>query len=274
MTVLDVTLGLGGHAECLLEAMNGQGRYIGLDADERNLAVARERLKRFGAAADLRHANFRDLPSLDLPPLDLLLADLGLSSPHIDDPERGFSFRFDGPLDMRFDAQAGEPASEKISEATEEELTNVLRTYGELPQARRLALTLKEAPPATTSALKAAVEKVCGWRAPRVLPQVFQALRIWVNDEMGALDILLENGPKLLQPGGRMAVISYHSLEDRPVKHAFRRLTTPERDPVTGKALGPAPFTLLTKKPVRPSPEEEAENPRSRSAVLRAIRRS
>lgn len=270
--MLDVTIGLGGHAAALLEAVGAQGRLIGLDADERNLTIARERLAGQGRA-DLRHANFRDLPTMDLPDVDVLFADLGLSSPHVDNPLRGFTFRFDAPLDLRYDPTRGETAAELVTRSTPEDLFQIFRTFGEFSGGARLGRALAGSTIATTDDLKRVVEVTFGYRAKALLPQIFQALRIAVNDELGALDVLLDAGPKLLKPGGRMGVISYHSLEDRSVKRAFRALTMPPKDPVTGRILRCAHFSLLTRRPLVPSPEEIAANPRARSAKFRALHR-
>jgi 16S rRNA (cytosine1402-N4)-methyltransferase len=272
-TVIDATLGLGGHALSFLEHIGKTGSYVGIDADSENIAIARERLTGWKNVT-LHHANFRDLPTLNLSCADIILADLGLSSPHIDDPERGFSFRFDAALDLRFDRTQGIAAAEKIAHASIDELADILRSYGEVPSPGRLARAILESPPATTAALRAVIESVYAWRAKRFMAQVFQALRVWTNDELGALNMLLRSAPRLLKTGGRFAVISYHSLEDRAVKSAFRSLTTAEKDPVTGKIALAAPFTLLTRKPIRPSADEQARNPRSRSALLRAIVRT
>jgi 16S rRNA (cytosine1402-N4)-methyltransferase len=272
-TVLDVTLGLGGHAAAFLEKIGPSGKLIGLDTDPDNLAVATKNLERWKTQVDLRHANFRDLGSLDLPSVDIVFADLGLSSPHIDLPERGFTFREEGPLDLRFDRTRGKSAAEWIVDIDEKDLSRVFSKYGELKQARRLAERIKEVEPKTTVALAECVREIATYRAPSVLPQVFQALRIVVNDELGALDALLAAGPLLLKPGGRMGVMSYHSLEDRAVKNVFRDLATPKRSEETGAITEESPFVVLTKKPVRPSEEEAAENPRSRSAHLRVLGR-
>lgn len=271
---LDVTLGLGGHAASLLEATSPDGHLTGIDADGANLRAAGEVLKPYGERVTLVHANFGDIASLGLPAVDLFLADLGLSSPHLDDPERGFSFRFDAPLDMRFDQSRGRTAAEIIRDADEKRLADILYQYGEIHESRMIAKKLAGKMFSTTIALKEVIEELFGWRAPQFLPRVFQAMRIAVNNEMQTLANLLMEGPKLLKPGGRMAVISYHSLEDRQVKTAFRALTTPEKDPVTGKAVEIPPFQLLTKKALVPSPDEEASNPRSRSAKLRVIIRT
>ncbi|MDO8468397.1 MAG: 16S rRNA (cytosine(1402)-N(4))-methyltransferase RsmH [Candidatus Peribacter sp.] len=272
-TVLDVTLGLGGHAMKFRERIGAHGRLIGLDADEKNLAQAQERLRALPGNADCRHANFRDLAQLDLPKVDILFADLGLSSPHVDEPERGFTFRVDVPLDLRFDRSQGLPASEWLRRISLHDLTHALRAFGEMQGAHRLAQKLKEGEMPTTFSVVHAVEEVFGWKAPSVMPQVFQALRIAVNDELGALDALLSAGPALLNPGGRMGVISYHSLEDRRVKQVFRVLSTAPKDSATGQDLHPADFSLLTRKAVVPSDEEQHRNPRSRSAKLRVIMR-
>lgn len=273
-SVLDVTLGLGGHSEAFLHATSPDGRLTALDADTGNLKQATERLKPFGERAILMHANFGQLPQLAIDPVDIVFADLGLSSPHLDDASRGFSFRFDGPLDLRFDQTQGESASEFLSRVTEDELTFFLREYGELfREARRIAQFIKEQPIATTTDLRGAVERALGWRAKASMAQVFQALRIAVNDELAALETLLTHGVSLLKPGGRFGVISYHSLEDRPVKQHFKTLSTPIKDDLTGKVAIPASYRLLTPKAVVPEDGEIAENPRARSAKFRVLER-
>jgi len=272
-SVLDVTLGLGGHALAFAEQIGAGGSLTGLDADPQNLASARERLSMIRTVTCL-HANFRDLAALSLPQFDVIFADLGLSSPHLDDPLRGFSFRTDAPLDLRFDSTAGVSAAQWLQTVDSEDLTQVLRAFGELPHPHQLALLLKEQLPQTTFALVRTVEQVLHWRAKSFLPQVFQALRIAVNDELGALDHLLSSGPSLLKEGGRMGVISYHSLEDRRVKQVFRTITTAPKNLETGQDLHPAPFILLTRKAMLPTAEEVRGNPRARSAKLRAIRRA
>ena len=270
--VLDVTLGLGGHAQTFLEAIGSAGKLIGLDTDERNLTVAKKQLEGRGAT-EFFHASFRDLPQINLPEVDIIFADLGLSSPHLDDPARGFSFRFDGPLDMRLDASKGMTAEQLILCSSAEDLGHIFADYGQFAGSMRLGRVLAGSPVPTTTVLKEMTEKAFGFKGKALLPQVFQALRIAVNDELEALEVLLEHGPALLRPGGRMGVISFHSLEDRAVKHTFRALTTAPKDPITGKIAQPAPFTLLTPHALAPSPEEISENPRSRSAKFRAIQK-
>lgn len=272
--VLDVTLGLGGHSAAFLWMIGPEGSLTALDADDANLAIARKRLRAQGGRVNLRHANFGDIAVLGLGEFDVMFADLGLSSPHIDDPARGFSFRFDGPLDLRFDRTAGRTAADLLHSSTEEELAALFRTYGELyKEARRLGRILAGRSIETTADLKRAVEEAFGFRAKQILPQVFQALRIAVNDELNVLAELLRAGIAMLAPGGRMGVISYHSLEDRLVKQTFRALCTPEKDPVTGAVSVPAAFEALTKKAVQPDQAEIASNQRARSAKFRAIRR-
>ena len=268
-TVLDVTVGLGGHAQLFLEKIGRKGNLIGLDADENNLNEAAKVLD--GKNVTLMHANFRDLQSLDIPQCDVIFADLGLSSPHVDDPSRGFSFREDGPLDLRFDQTEGMTASELISQESELELAAIFKEYGEIRQSYPLARELKNVNPKTTKELNEVAEKIFGHRTKKVLPQIFQALRIAVNDELGSLGKLLDDGLTLLKPDGRMGIISYHSLEDRMVKRRFRELSTSAKDSVTGAALSPANFSLLTKKAIKPSMDEISNNPRSRSARFRVI---
>ncbi|MDD9951411.1 MAG: 16S rRNA (cytosine(1402)-N(4))-methyltransferase RsmH [Zetaproteobacteria bacterium] len=271
-SVLDVTLGLGGHASAFLKAVGDGGHLYALDADERNLIDAKKVL---GEAANISlfHTNFGQLDSLDIPKVDIVFADLGLSSPHIDEGDRGFTFREDAPLDMRFDRSSGISASDFLATASEDDIAYVLRQYGEVKQSRKMAVDITNTKPKTTHDLKQSVERVCGFRAKSVLPQVFQAIRIVVNDEIAALKHLLDVGPLLLKEGGRMGVISYHSLEDRPVKQMFKTLTTPEKDDLTGAISKEAPYELVTKKPIRPSEEEISNNPRARSALFRVIRR-
>jgi 16S rRNA (cytosine1402-N4)-methyltransferase len=271
-TVLDVTVGLGSHAATFLKAIQPGGRLVGFDADTENLEAASRNLRQWERSVELRHVNFREIAAAGLPPVDIIFADLGLSSPHVEEPHRGFTFRADAPLDLRYDRTRGETAAEMIARASEQELSEILRSYGEVRQHRRIARVLKEHPVETTMDLRRCVEQAAGYRAPAILPQVFQAFRIAVNDELGALETLLSEGPTLLRPGGRMGVISYHSLEDRMVKQTFRALALPVKDSLTGKIKALANVELLTKKPVVPSPEEIARNPRARSARLRGIR--
>jgi 16S rRNA (cytosine1402-N4)-methyltransferase len=278
--VLDGTLGGGGHAEALLEL---GARVIGLDRDPSAIAFARERLARFGerfVAEQARFSKAREvLTAHGLDAVDGAVLDLGVSSPQFDDAERGFSFANDGPLDMRM-GKDGETAQELIARLSEEELEQILEEYGEEPFARRVARAIKAGAPDGTGALAALVAGAIPRKAwPRHLhpaTRTFQALRIAVNRELEELDAFLADLPALLRPGGRAAIISFHSLEDRRVKQAFRRLegrcTCPPKLPVCGCDAG-GNFQSLTKKAVTASDEELAANPRARSGRLRAVER-
>jgi len=269
--IVDATLGTGGHAEMLLE--NSDALLLGLDRDPGALAVAAERLSRFGPRVILRQDDFagidRALTDAGLGAPDAILADLGMSSFALDDPARGFSFRSDGPLDMRMDPAAPLRAYDLLNEESEDELTRIIRDFGEEHAARRIArtivLTRRSAPIAGTAELRVLVERAVGSRRPRAgihpATRTFQALRIAVNHELESLDNFLENAPRLLNSGGRLAIIAYHSLEDRPVKHRFRAL------------VAEGGYNLLTRKALRPLAAECAQNPRARSARLRAIER-
>lgn len=280
-TVLDCTLGLGGHSAAFLDAVAPTGSLVALDADATNLDDARKRLAPYGDRARFVHTNYRDVASLDLGipacpagRFDVVFADLGLSSPHIDEPERGFSFRTDGPLDLRYDRTTGRTAAELIEQSSEDDLVTIIHDFGEVHQyVRPLAKLLASTRVETTFAFKAKVEEVFRYRSPSVLPRLFQALRIAVNDEIGALESLLAAIPDLLKPGGRVGILSYHSLEDRVVKRTFKSWSEPEKDPLTGRVCSPSRFELLTKKALVPEDDELAANPRSRSVKFRAIRR-
>ncbi len=278
--ILDVTLGLGGHAEAFLSKVPPNGTLIGLDADATNLSVATERLKHFGDRFLPVRANFRELPDClpaDQRSFDVILADLGLSSPHLDDTARGFSFHGNAPLDMRFDQTRGMTAADLLNRSTKEELTFIFQEYGELPKTHRFVtaiLAARDATPFETSSdLNILIDALYGHEAKFVYAQIYQALRIAVNDELGALKSLLEAASALLAPGGRLGVISYHSLEDRLVKHMFRALTTPQKDPTTGTISAEAKFVLLNKKMIVPESKEIEDNPRARSAKFRAIQK-
>lgn len=270
--VLDCTLGLAGHARGFLDRIGSEGFLIGLDADERNLHDAAEHLAAYPNKR-LVHMNFGSVAALELPPVDIVFADLGLSSPHLDENDRGLSFRTQGPLDMRFDRSQGRPVSDMLADADEHTLVFVFRSYGELADVRRLIAGIRAKVPETTQDLVTIVEEAFGWKAPKVMAQVFQALRIWVNDELGMLQHLLHALPALLNVGGRVGIISFHSLEDRLVKHAFKTLATVEKDLVTGKPLHSPHWELVHPKGIVPTAEETLQNPRARSARLRIIRR-
>ena len=283
MTLLDGTLGGGGHAEALLST---GARVVGIDRDPRALAAARARLAPFGERFTAVQARFSQaravLDELGVARVDGLLLDLGVSSPQFDEAARGFSLVQDGPLDMRMGAE-GETAAELIARLTEEALADVIFQFGEEPHARRVARALKRAapPPATTRALAELVARAIPRKAwpRRIHPatRTFQALRIAVNRELDELDALLEALPALLAPGGRAAIISFHSLEDRRVKARFRDLeghcTCPPGLPICGCGHDDSGFRVLTPRPIDPSDDELAANPRARSAHLRALER-
>jgi 16S rRNA (cytosine1402-N4)-methyltransferase len=287
---IDATLGGGGHAERILEASDPDGRLLGLDADGAAIARVRARLAgRFGERLRLRQANFRDLaevgPAEGFGAVDGCFFDLGLSSFQLADSDRGFGFRTGGPLDMRFDTGRGIPARELLAALDAAELTALFRRYGEEPFAGRIARAVVEArraaPIQTADELAALVERVAPARAPgrrRVHPatRVFQALRIAVNEELDALEAGLAGALDLLRPGGRLVVVSYHSLEDRIVKRFFqaerRGCICPPEAPVC--VCGRAPrLRLVVRKGLVPSDAERTANPRARSARLRAAER-
>jgi 16S rRNA (cytosine1402-N4)-methyltransferase len=271
-TVVDATLGAGGHVRLLAAAVAPAGRLIGLDRDAAMLALARPGLEAAGGVrVTLHQANFdrlRDvLDELGVPAVDAVLADLGVCSDQLDTPGRGFSFQQEGPLDMRLDPGSGEPAAGLVRRLNERDLADLFWRYGEERFSRRIARRIVEArrrePLATTHQLAELVRRCVPrprGRRPAIDPatRVFQALRIAVNDELGALERLLAALPDCLKPGGRAAVISFHSLEDRRVKQAFR-----DRER----------WEVLTPKPVQATEEEVRGNPRARSAKLRAARR-
>jgi len=282
--LVDVTVGLGGHAEALLRAEAGF-RLVGLDRDPRALARADERLRVFEGRVRLAEETFDQLPSvvkrLELEPPAAVLADLGYSSLQIDDPERGFSFSADGPLDMRM-GSGGPTAAELLERVDWAELVSILRKYGEERRASAIARAIirrrEESPLRTTGQLSRLVCSVIGGRSARIHPatRTFQALRIAVNDELGQLERFLEPAARELRPGGRIAVISFHSLEDRIVKHTMRRLTgrcTCPPDLPVCRCNPQRVLKVLTTSPVRPDEAEIAGNPRARSARLRVAER-
>lgn len=282
---LDATLGDGGHAEALLDA-EPQARLLGTDRDPTALAFARVRLERFGSRVSLAHATFREIPAAHLARGGELLAgallDLGLSSRQIDDPSRGMSFQSEGPLDLRMDPTRGEGAAERLRTVESSELARVLREHGDVPYAGRLAARLvaeaRRGALATTRDLVLAVDRGLGGRShPRRYAQVFQALRIWVNEEAEDLEAVLAWLPQALRPGAVAVTLAYHSGEDRRIKQSLRG---PRPDPslrrhpqVPNQRLPEGPWEILTRKVVTPSTDEVTSNPRARSARLRAFRR-
>lgn len=283
---LDGTLGGGGHTAQLLALSAPDGRVLGLDWDEEALQAAQQRLRGFEDRLIIRRANFREageiLREIGWEKVDGILLDVGLSSHHVDDPERGFSFRSEARLDMRMDRRQSLDAYQIVNTFSVAALERILREYGEEPRARRIALAIeaqrRRGAIATTKDLARIVERVVGKRKGHLNPatKTFQALRIAVNRELDNLKDFLEDAYTLLLSKGRMVVISFHSLEDRLVKTAFRRWSKdclcPPRSLVcrcgwSAKALS------LTAKPIRPTEEEIRRNPSARSAKLRAVER-
>ena len=267
--VIDGTVGMGGHAEAVLEGSGPDVRLLGLDADPGALTHAGARLARFGDRVRLAHASFADLETVaathGVVEAGAVLLDLGVSSWQLDDSGRGFSFQRDEPLDMRLDPTRGRTAAELVNGLDEAELARLLHEYGEERYARRIArVIVRRRPLATTgdlvAAVRAAVPRPAWPRHLHVATRTFQAVRMAVNDEPGALQRALEAGPRLLAPGGRLGVISFHSGEDRIVKRTFR-------------TLGGAEFGALEPSPLTPGDDEVRANPRARSAKLRVLER-
>jgi 16S rRNA (cytosine1402-N4)-methyltransferase len=262
---LDATLGGGGYTEALLRASAPGGRVVAFDRDLAAIESARARFAGEGSRLFLVHRSFADIEECVSDPVDGIVADLGLSSLQLDDASRGFTFAAEGPLDMRFDRSSGMTAAELLNGADERELERILRDYGDERRARAIARRIvARRPLRTTSDLRRTVVSVLGPRKRGIDPatRTFQAIRIAVNGELEALGRFLSKAPDRLRAGGRMAVVSYHSLEDRAVKHAFR-----------ARAAGGL-FRILTKRPLTPGLEEIARNRRARSAKLRALERA
>jgi 16S rRNA (cytosine1402-N4)-methyltransferase len=270
---VDCTVGLAGHAVTLLEA--GADRLIGLDRDPGALAIARDRLARFGDRVELMHTDYREfgrvLDARGIAGVDGVLADLGVSSLQLDSPGRGFSFRRDDPLDMRMDTSAGPTAADLIAEADERTLADVIYQFGEERHARRVARFIVEARKAgriaTTGQLADLVRRAVPRKGfVRIDPatRTFQAIRIWVNRELDGLEGFVSDVATRLNPAGRMAIITFHSLEDRVVKHTLRQI----------QSAGDVGLRVLTKRPIVPTDDEVERNPRARSAKLRVAERA
>ncbi|MFN6964136.1 MAG: 16S rRNA (cytosine(1402)-N(4))-methyltransferase RsmH [Pyrinomonadaceae bacterium] len=286
--IVDATLGLGGHAEAVLESQPAAS-VIGLDQDEVAIGLAGQRLERFGSRFVAVRTNFSELKSVirDLghERVDAVVADLGVSSMQFDEGERGFSFRTDAPLDMRMDRDSDLPtAADLLAELSEEQIADIIYRYGEERRSRKIARWIVQRrdegrPVTTTMDLANLVERAIGRDTrDRIHPatRTFQALRIAVNRELDILGPFIVDAVESLRPGGRLAVITFHSLEDRIVKHTMQRLAgkciCPPRQPVC--TCGAAKkVEVLTRKPILPSEKEIEENPRSRSAKLRACRK-
>jgi len=274
---VDATMGSGGHARRFLEESAPTGKVIGLDCDPAAVARAKQNLESFGERFIPIRKNFRALKevlhSLAIPAVDGILADLGVSSEQLDDPKRGISFRWEAPLDMRLDPEGPLTAGELIRRLAAEEMEKIFREYGEERWAGRIAKAIvrerRVRPLQTTGDLLRIIAGATPSYRSRIHPatRTFQALRLAVNEELASLEIFLRECPDLLKPGGRLGVISFHSLEDRIVKEHFRKWGK------RGKGETP-PFRILTPKPVGPSREEIRSNPRARSAKFRAIEKN
>ena len=268
--LIDGTVGMGGHAEAMLAASGEDVRLLGVDADPEALARATARLARFGDRVRLDRANFRDLARVarahGVSEVRSALLDLGVSSYQLDDSGRGFSFQRDEPLDMRLDPDRGQTAAELLNHLDELTLAGLIHEHGEERYARRIARTIVRRRPLRTTgdlvaAVRAAVPRAAWPKRTHVATRTFQALRMAVNDESGALRQTLQEIPELLAVGGRLGVISFHSGEDRIVKHAFR-------------ALASATYAELEPSPLTPGDDEVRANPRARSAKLRVLERT
>lgn len=273
--VVDATVGQAGHARGLAESLGEEGLLVGLDVDACGLAVARRRLEGVRCRIELRRENFRHLDKvleeLGLEQVDVILADLGVSSAQLEDEGRGISFQVGGPLDMRLDVRQRQTARELVNKLPEKQLADLIWQYGEERHSRRIARSIVSArrarPLERTEELVAVINRALGLRGggrrSKIHPatRTFQALRIAVNDELGSLDRLLELGPQLLKADGQIAIISFHSLEDRRVKHNFRANAK--------KGF----YEELTRKPIIADEEERRRNPRSRSAKLRVAKK-
>lgn len=261
-TIIDGTLGLGGHAALILDQIGPDGQLIGIDRDARNLELAKERLAKYGERVQYVHSSFSTMDKLDVQ-ADGILLDLGFSSVHVDASERGFSFQHDGPLDMRYDVKQELTAEAIVNGWSKDELAELLRRLGEEPQARRIANAIFDARRAkriTSTVQLADIVSAVVPRRGKTHPatKTFQALRLAVNDELGEVERGLEATVTTLKPGGILAVITFHSLEDRLVKHWLKQ--RPE-------------FEIMTKKPIVPGRAEILTNPRARSAKLRLAKR-
>lgn len=283
-TYIDGTLGGGGHSEMILSRLNEQGCLISIDRDPAAIERARPRMEGYAGRWLPVHSNFAQMceaaAEAGVPAVDGVLMDLGFSSDQVDDARRGFSFMQDGPLDMRMDTTQGFCAADLVNTAEEKVLADLIFEFGEERNARRIARAIvgarQEKPFATTAQLAELIEKICPRRGSRIHPatRTFQALRMAVNREMESLEEGLAAALALTRPGGRIAVITFHSLEDRYVKRVFRRHEVKEESLPQGgvrRVFDPPAVRRVTRKPVTASAAEIAENPRARSAKLRVV---
>jgi 16S rRNA (cytosine1402-N4)-methyltransferase len=282
-TVVDCTLGLGGHSEMFLKQIGTKGKLIAFEQDERNLEIAKERLKENEKQIVFIHKNFvhlqQEIEERGITGIKLIFFDLGLASTHVDDPERGFAFLKDGPLDMRFDKRSPFTAEKVLEKYSAAQLEKIFKEYGEERYSKKFARIIKDnLPIRTTRELAELIEESApkgqrrGGKKIHPATKIFQALRIEVNNELELLKDTLEQAIEVLDKGGRLMVISYHSLEDRIAKRAIKEATRecicPPEKPMCDCNHKPD-LSILTKKPIIPTEEEMGENPRSRSAKLR-----
>ncbi len=290
--VIDGTLGAGGHSEAILEATGPNGRLLGIDKDKEAIIRARQRLARFGERVTLRQGSFGELGAiaheLGLSGVQGVMLDLGISSDQLDAADRGFSFQVEGPLDMRMDVSHPLTAGEIVNQWSQEQIADLIYEYAEEPRSRRIARAIVAARPlrTTTELAEVVAQALGGRKGQRIHPatQVFQALRIAVNDELGALKSALPQIVSLLAPGGRVAIIAFHSLEDRLVKRFFQQEArdcicdtfpgyTSSRVPQPCRCGHLATLRIVTRRPIQPGEGEIARNARSRSAKLRIAER-
>lgn len=282
-TVVDCTLGLGGHSEAILKKIGGKGHLIAFEQDESNLKIANSKLKTLNSKAKITyiHDNFENLSEYVKEPVDSILFDLGLSSPHVDNAERGFSFKNDGPLDMRFDKRQKLTAEQVVNRYKENDIADIIFHYGEERRSRVIARKIveyrKKEPIKTTAQLAELIKRtIKGKSKTHPATRVFQALRIYVNRELEVLEKSLDQAIELLKPKGRIVVISYHSLEDRIVKQKFKYYSKncicPKELPIC-QCNFQKKLYILTKRPIIPVGIEVSKNPRARSAKLRVAER-
>ena len=285
MNVVDCTLGLGGHSEAILSKIGKTGKLIAFEQDEENLKIAKSKLQipnsKIGTKIIYIHDNFENLSEYVKEPIDAILFDLGFSSPHVDNPERGFSFMNDGPLDMRYDKKQNLTAEKVVNTYNERDLANIIYKYGEERRSRIIAKKIvhvrKKKPITSTLQLTRVIASTMS-RKQKIHPatRTFQALRIYVNRELEVLESALDQAVKLLKPKGRIVVISYHSLEDRMVKQKFKYYASdcicPKELPIC-QCNFQKKLYILTKRPIIPLGIEVSKNPRARSAKMRVAER-
>jgi len=280
---VDCTVGLGGHAAAILEKISPSGRLLGIDADPEAIKLSQDKLGDYGGAVTLVNDNFINLEAIckryHFHPVDGILFDLGVSSLQLDTAERGFSFQLDAPLNMRFDPEQGLTASDIVNSFSEQELAKLIEKYGEERHSRRIArYIVQNRPIVTTVELARLVEQASGGKRTRIHPatRTFMALRIAVNSELQNLELTLKQTVNLLRPGGRLTVISYHSLEDRIVKQFMRYAASSCLCPpatVICRCGHEPTLKLISRKVIKPTSLETESNPRSRSAKLRIAER-